>query len=330
MTLIDAGSQGAQGALEESLGILGVDISSINRLILTHGHQDHDGNGHDFIINSGAEIWAHRMYFDYLDQDFFDYKLDPDSYLHGVVRKYTQQMFEWQKHPDNAEAHDHWAKVASRYKSGRAHLINSEIVYQVINDGDISGAFTFFYTPGHSVDQICIYVDGVVFTGDHVLPQISPHPTFRQTLPNGLRKNYHPNQFLGKDHFGLERYIRSLARILHLDPHTSVLPAHRLYNHNRLHIRNVNRCKEIVRHHILRLQKICEVLDSAPNTVEGIARSVFPRRKLSGGGIYAAVNEVVSHLELLIDSGDVRISTDGNIEPTGLSNFHTYINSIIS
>ncbi len=330
LTLIDAGSQGAQRSLEEGLSILGQDLNSISKLILTHGHQDHDGNGHDFIVNSGAELWAHKMYFDYLNQDFFDYKLDPNSYLHTVVRKYTKQMLKWQEHPSNSKAHEHWTKVSSKYKSGRAEIMNGGILCNVINDGDISGDFTFLYTPGHSVDQICIYVDGVIFTGDHVLPQISPHPTFRQTLPNELRKNFRPTQFLGKDHFGLERYIKSLARILHLDPHISVLPAHRLYNHNRLHIRNVNRCKEIVRHHIRRLEKIVEALNNGPSTVEGIARNVFPSRKLSGGGIYAAVNEIVSHLELLIDSGDIQVSTDDTIESTGISNFHNYIDAIIS
>ena len=329
LTLIDAGAQGAQQALEEALIILGQDINAIDRLILTHGHQDHDGNGYEFIINSHSELWAHEMYFDYLDEDFFDYKLDPSSSLHRIVGKYRQDMLDWQKHPSNAEAHEHWTKHHDRYKHGHSRIMTGDIVCKKLNDGDVFGDFTFIYTPGHSVDQVCIYTDGVLFTGDHVLPQISPHPTFRQTLPKRLSKKYSKNQFLGREHFGLERYIRSLAKILLLNPDTSVLPAHRLYNHNRLHIRNVNRCKEIVRHHMRRLEKIVEALEGGPITVEDIARKIFISRKLLGGGIYAAVNEVVSHLELLIDSGDIRVSMKGQVALTGSRNFHAYINSII-
>ena len=77
------------------------------------------------------------------------------------------------------------------------------------------------------------------------------------------------------------------------------------------------------------VRKIVEALEGGPITVEDIARKIFISRKLLGGGIYAAVNEVVSHLELLIDSGDIRVSMKGQVALTGSRNFHAYINSII-
>ena len=60
-----------------------------------------------------------------------------------------------------------------------------------VTDGLESGGLTYYYTPGHSPDELCIQFDKFMFTGDHVLPQITPHPSvarshvsFRPTCPS--------------------------------------------------------------------------------------------------------------------------------------------------
>ena len=64
--------------------------------------------------------------------------------------------------------------------------------------------------------------------------------------------------------------------------------------------------------------------EGADNTVK-VTEELFPPRNLEGGGFYAAVSEVVSHLELLADMGDIQVSQDGRIRRNGTDSFHSEI-----
>jgi hypothetical protein len=64
--------------------------------------------------------------------------------------------------------------------------------------------------------------------------------------------------------------------------------------------------------------------------VAKVTEKLFPPRKLSGGGFFAAVPEVVSHLELLVDSGDVLVSEDGRVLRSGTDNFYSAIEAMTS
>ena len=88
--------------------------------------------------------------------------------------------------------------------------------------------------------------------------------------------------------------------------------------------------KEIIRHHSKRMSSIVDAVNDGAQTVEDIAGKVFVARKLVGGGIFAAVNEVVSHLEFLIDSGDVVVSPSGNVSGNRTSNFKNSLDQLIS
>ena len=48
--------------LEEGLEIVGYPLSAVGRVVITHGHLDHDGNCFDVVSRSGAELWAHEVY----------------------------------------------------------------------------------------------------------------------------------------------------------------------------------------------------------------------------------------------------------------------------
>ena len=59
LTLVDTGGPGSIGDLEAGLEWLGYPLSAVERVILTHGHMDPDGNCFKLIARSGAELWAH-------------------------------------------------------------------------------------------------------------------------------------------------------------------------------------------------------------------------------------------------------------------------------
>ena len=326
-TLIDAGSQGAQETLEKGLAAVGHRVTDLKRVVITHGHQDHDGNTYDLLKASGAELWAHEMYFYFLPYDHYDGAIDTTSPLHRVIaesRKHEKEHDE----SSNTSEHQAWKDRDRRYQEGRRKIAQGEIPTHQIRDGDELGAMRFHYAPGHAIDELCIALDGVVFTGDHILPQISPHPTFIQAFPAALQRALPPEHQRPEEHYGLLCYMRSLGKMLALGIDTTVLPAHRLYNHDQLHLRNLHRAREIVRHHVKRLERSLEAIDEGADTVEAITGKIFPARKLSGGGMVAAMSEVVSHLELLANAGDIQVSEDSMVRRTGTRGFYQEVKAL--
>lgn len=321
-TLIDAGSRGALPALEEGLGLLGRKLSDIERLVITHGHQDHDGNSYDTLNASGATLWAHELYFHFLPYTFQTPGLDDDSPLHRTLKATREREQQWYQSASNGAGQSMWHEHSRAYTNGRLNVLQEGLPIHRVQDGDELDGLRFLHTPGHSVDELCITVDGVVLTGDHILPQISPHPTYKQTYPEqliGAIPEHHQN---AADNFGLATYLRSLGKVLAEDVHTTVLPAHRLFNHGKFHVRNLQRAQDIVRHHEKRLGHMMDSVGDGATTTEDVTRAVFPARKLTGGGFFGAVTEVVSHLELLQDVGDILVAADGRIRRNGAEEFH--------
>ncbi len=329
-TIIDAGPHGALDTLKDGLGTLGLSLSDIKRVIITHGHQDHDGNLYDLLAASGAELWAHEMYFHFIPYSYRSGGLNEESPLHRIIRDSRQGEENWYRSRGSQEDHDRWMGYVQSYTRGRRRILEENLPVHRIRDGEEFEGMRFLYTPGHAVDEISISMDGVVFSGDHILPQISPHPTYKQAYPQEL-VGIVPEEFADSGEcYGLASYLRSLGKVLELDYYTTIFPAHRLYTHDRFHIRNLRRAQDIVRHHVRRLEQVMAILSEGADTVSKVTEKLFPPRKLAGVGFYAAVPEVVSHLELLVDTGDVVVSEDGRVRRSGMDNFYPAIEEMTS
>ena len=305
-------------------------LTDLKRVIITHGHQDHDGNLYDLMKASGAELWAHEMYFHFLPYSYDNGTVSEVSPLHRVIRETRQQEETFYRSRESAEDSQRWLSQVQSYMRRRQSILEEKLPIHPLRDGDELDGLRFLYTPGHAVDEISISLDGVVFTGDHILPQISPHPTYKQAYPEAL-VGVIPEEFADSaECYGLESYLKSLGKVLSMDYHTTVFPAHRLYTHDRFHIRNLRRAQDIVRHHVRRLERIMGIMGEGADTVAKVTEKLFPPRKLSGGGFFAAVPEVVSHLELLADAGDVLVGDDGRVRRSGTDNFYSAIEAMTS
>ena len=324
-TLIDAGPLGAMPALEKGLQALGRRPADLERVIITHGHQDHDGNAYDLVRTSGAELWAHQLYFHFLPYEYARMGLDRSSPLHRAIFEVARREEAQYRSRANAPGDWRWRDHYRSYIMGHRAILEERLPFHPIRDGEALDGLRFLYTPGHAVDEICVTMDGVVFSGDHILPQITPHPTIKRTHPENILDTLPPEHRDPGAHYGLASYIRSLGRTLQLERSATVLPAHRLYNHDRFNVRNLRRAQEIVRHHVRRLDQMIVALDQGADTPEKLAAEMFPPRKLTGGGFFAAVSEVVSHLELLADTGDVYVYEDGRVARNGTESYRTRI-----
>lgn len=60
LTLIDTGGPGSGPAIAEAVRSLGLGLSDIRRIVLTHGHEDHSGAAAEVRSWHGAPVYAHE------------------------------------------------------------------------------------------------------------------------------------------------------------------------------------------------------------------------------------------------------------------------------
>ena len=115
-----------------------------------------------------------------------------------------------------------------------------------------------------------------------------------------------------------------------LGPSISVLPAHRLFNRNHYNFVNATRGTELIQHHGERLASTVRRVGNRPVKLERLTRAVFDRNKLAGGNLRAALSEMVAHVEILEDTGDLKVSDDGQVEATGSANYRQLLQELAS
>jgi len=140
--------------------------------------------------------------------------------------------------------------------------------------------WTALHTPGHTQDHLCLYdaEHGLLLSGDHVLPSITPHVS---GVGNGTD--------------ALDAYLTTLDLVAGLDGIRLGLPAHGHPFHD-----VPGRVNAIKRHHHERMDQLAEASRAlGPATVQQLCREVFPRRHW---GVMAE-SETFAHLEHLARSG---------------------------
>lgn len=325
LTLIDAGATGSYGMLADGIQATGFRIGDVERVVVTHGHQDHDGAAGLLARDADAEIWAHDVYGHLLQFNPWDIQRNPSS----VLQNEMQRVIDADGGDDDAGES---GRRSSEYRRRHKRYVETRRGFKVsrgVGANETAGELTFLHAPGHSPDEICITLDGLVFTGDHVLPEITPHPTTKTRFSDAVRRRLPDRLHATEDDcYGLETYLRSLKLIADLGDGVAVLPAHRLFSKNRFNFETTQRAGEILEHHAVRLGRILHRLGDAPTSLEAITRGVFARRKLMGGNLYMALSEIVAHIELLEDAEDVEISDDMRLRSTGSDNYRELIREL--
>ena len=310
-TLVDTGRFGNFQIFKTLLQSIGKDCSDIDRIVITHSHEDHDGNLAGIYAAAQAELWAHAIY-------------RPMIAYHPAINDNAS-------HPEMpgscrlCNMPQSFHKNCLEYQLQRSSL---KITW-AIEDNCIStdGEFRFVFTPGHSADSMCIIVENeAILTGDTILPDITPHPSLAYTFE--VNHRILPERYRYRNTvYGLTNYLKSLNKIAHLDgqPFSATFPGHRLFYNAQFNIihSSVERAQEIIMFHIERCRDILKSINERPAPIEQIAVQYFPPSQLRGSGRFMAYREIRAHIEVMEECGDVRwIGEDNNIvQTTGSQNF---------
>jgi glyoxylase-like metal-dependent hydrolase (beta-lactamase superfamily II) len=314
--LVDTGRTGTGETLLEMVESSGVSPNDLEYIVLSHGHEDHDGGLWEIVRRTGTEVKAHRIY-DRLIRFY------PDQAPAGARKDFPASCWRCMM-PESF----------SRKNCLVYHEERNKLKIEQIGDGicRLGETTQSYHVPGHSPDSLAILVSGeVILVGDTVLPEITPFPT-NEAFFDPLEDILKPEYTRAGSIYGLNAYIRSLKRlreISRLFPHLLVLPAHRLFYGNNWNDMDLGkRANEIIQHHIERCADILRILRQGPKTPGEIAVEHFDAPLLKGAGMVMAKNEVLCHCELLCASGDVRRSQDKRFETSGGTNFEALIESL--
>jgi glyoxylase-like metal-dependent hydrolase (beta-lactamase superfamily II) len=288
--LIDSGwaIAAAREQLENGLRELGYELPDVRRFLVTHAHRDHYEQavrlrrefGTSVSLGAGEQPSLELL------QRAEGHPFDPQLRLltalgaASLAETIAAQVAGVGAAPEDWQSPDTW-----------------------LQDGDIAiagdRALSVVPTPGHTIGHVVFHdrADALLFTGDHVLPTITPSVGFQPVLsPTAL------NDFLG-----------SLARVRQL-PDALMLPAHGPVSPS-VHAR----VDELLEHHDVRLAQTLGFVGAGADTGLAVAASLrwtrHERRldELNPFNQLLALAETACHLDLLVAQGRVTCTTEGGV-----------------
>jgi glyoxylase-like metal-dependent hydrolase (beta-lactamase superfamily II) len=279
LTMIDCGVDWEPGhqAITAGLAGLGLDQAAIHTLVVSHLHPDHVGMAPRLQHEWGVRLLMHRRAADL-------YRRYNDTA--GLAER-TRLLAE--RHGVPTELKAAFADLGAR--PGFMPLLRPPDV--VVDDGDLiplgnGRVLEVLHTPGHEQAHICLRdsATGVLFSGDHVLPRITPVVMYDEDVEDSLGE-----------------YLRSLRRLVDLDVGLTY-PAHGVIVEH-----GSRRAEQIVVHHERRLSGMVDVLDPGPGPAWMVMTAVY-RPLTTPLEQRLALRETVSHLEHLRLAGSLDLIPD--------------------
>ncbi len=303
ITLVDPGLPGIPTwrALKKRMAAAGLPISRVHTVVITHSHPDHFGQAATLHRKFGAEVVTHKSFRTFLDPaaEADDEEVETTTSLDrakanvhddpSVGRTPFERETPWGGARHQLPLARRLRYRAMRVATGRfmstprptRRVDEAEVI--LIGDRE----WVSVHTPGHTPDHLCLLDadNGVMISGDHILPTITPHIS-------GMGTTIDP----------LADFFDSLDRMQSFDSVKTVLPAHGLEFDDL-----PGRAQAIRRHHEERLTILQDASDEIGNgTVNDYMKALFKQR--SWGSM--AESETYAHLEHLRLAGGAEVTID--------------------
>ncbi len=282
LLMLDCGAAWVEGrmSIADAFDGLGLDENDVHTLVVTHLHPDHVALSSQLMEELGCRFVMHehatRLVDRYNDTNGALDRLVQVAQRHGVPDSLLQAAADLGR-PDwyaTIQYPDHTVADGDHIDLGAGRFL--EVVH----------------TPGHEQSHISLRdsLTGVFFTGDHVLPRISPVIMYEETLDDVLGD-----------------YLTSLKKLLDLGIGVSY-PAH-----GTLIDRGDERVRQILLHHDRRLLDMAELVREGKNSAWQVMRESF-RPNLDPVSARLAFLETIAHLEHLASNGRVQVEErDGRV-----------------
>ncbi len=288
--LVDTGVYTPQSleALEAGLTRHGVTFSDIQDILITHGHYDHAGAAYWLSKRCKATLFLHErcVLSDRRDEDSLQrlfnvlIRCGTKPELLDLMRKVFKRSDE------NADLHSEPHEI--RLLRGGERL-------------EIGGrSLTSLHTPGHCPDHLC-YLDtetGELFSGDMLLPHITPNPLLYLDPENGYRRYRSQLQYLDS----LQTLSETKAAVGYPGHGKNIEDVPALIARNRMFIER-------------RAKLFIKRIQAGNETLFELAEAVFG--KLDPINLYLALSESLAYLDLLERDG--RVLVDRQSTPMRLS-----------
>lgn len=278
--VLDAGLNYPPGrsAWESAFRALDLKPAEISTIYITHFHPDHYGAAGWLQEQCGAPVYMSAV-----DGNIADtfWKLTREELL-KITSYFAKNGM------DVSISEDSLDDMMATFKMVRPHarltlLDDGELVHV----GDME--CRVILTPGHSDGHACFFDPGTgtLFSGDHLLPEISSNIS--------LYPGFHPNP--------LKNFLASLEKIRSTGA-SLVLPAH-----GPAFTGLAGRADEMISHHRDRLRRFAEAAGDGRTAFE-ISGAVFGEN-LSLHDKRLALGETLSHLAYLVEDGQLDRSAAG-------------------
>lgn len=252
-------------AVSDQIGVP-ISFNDLTHVLITHGHIDHFGGLSYVRPRTNAKIGVHEL--DLRNLTNYEERL-------AVVSHRLEEFLVEAGVPDERRERliELYMITKSIYRS-----VKVDFTYEAA--GMHVGPFQMLHVPGHCAGHVVIRLHDVLFSGDHVLEQTSPHQS-----PEHLTLST-----------GLEHYLKSLDALQgwagdvrltlggHKDP-----------------IENLPTRLDAIRSlHSQRLKQVSELLVE-PHTIVEVSHSLFG--EVHGYNVLLALEEAGAHVEYLYQRG---------------------------
>ena len=188
IAVVDPGLPGEDSwkALSNRLKTAGYRMNDIHTVIVTHSHFDHFGGAERIRTETGAKILTHKNFRKAFNKAEIEENedsdaLDPNSEeaQQAVIDRIFSERLPWgtkRTKPSDKEI-ERFRKMG-RFNSS---WFKTPEPSQEVEDNEIvelgGREWLSIHTPGHTNDHLCLWdpANGIMFSGDHVLPTITPH-----------------------------------------------------------------------------------------------------------------------------------------------------------